>query len=257
MNENDNVNGYEIKRSIIFDNDRGVALAENPRAVQPFVTWMFFEDENGERSYEWGHYTTNRQDAESDYHTRISEYIWDYGVSERTTRPTPETYKYYSTQRPVDIGTFPKFGNEPIRIENFDERIFVEGGAFRAWGYLEYAAPLTDKQIDDYELRAAPNNPDIKAVMEKQAQTVGHWEEVKGLPDSERFTWHKPSIHAFALREPVVTPEKLEHRYNYAKYDLTRTDKIPIAEQLKEGADRAAIDNAALPKLGKSTEKDR
>ena len=210
MDKKETVQGYEIKRSIVFDNDRGVALAENPRAVQPFVTWMFFEDENGERSYEWGHYTTNRQNAESDYHARISKYVLDNGVTERATAPALETYKYYSTQRPVDIGTFPKFGNEPIRIENFDNRIPVEDGAFRAWGYLEYSAPLTEKQADDYELRAAPDNPDIKAVMANRA------------PDTDKYS----------------APKR-------------------ISDQLKDGADRAAIDNAALPKPGKNIEKDR
>ena len=36
-------------------------------------------------------------------------------------------YKYYSTQRPVDIGTFPKEkDNPPIRIENYEGRIWVE-----------------------------------------------------------------------------------------------------------------------------------
>lgn len=74
-------------------------------------------------------------------------------------------YKYYSTQRPVDIGTFPKTENGPLRLVNFDSRVDVEQGQFRAWGYLVYDAPLTEKQIADYELRAAPGNPDIKRSM--------------------------------------------------------------------------------------------
>ena len=47
----------------------------------------------------------------------------------------PEEYKYYSTQRPVSIGTFPKdHFKAPIRLQNYDGRLPVEGGAFRAWG---------------------------------------------------------------------------------------------------------------------------
>ena len=83
----------------------------------------------------------------------------DHGVSERAPLPAPETYKYYSTQRPVDIGTFPKTRSGPIEIENYDKRIPVEGGTFLAWGLLYYSAPLTEKQMNDYELRAAPGNP--------------------------------------------------------------------------------------------------
>ena len=68
-----------------------------------------------------------------------------------------QEYKYYSTQRPVDIGTFPKpAGNAPDEIVNYDKRVPVEGGAFLAWGHLTYTKPLTEKQAADYELRPAP-----------------------------------------------------------------------------------------------------
>lgn len=39
--EKETVNGYEIKESITFTNNCGFALAENPNAPQPFVTWQF------------------------------------------------------------------------------------------------------------------------------------------------------------------------------------------------------------------------
>lgn len=157
------VHGYEIKRSILFDNDRGFALAENPNAPQPFVTWQFTE-ENGRRDYYWGHYTTNKAAATRDYENRVSEYQHEYGVSEKSA------YKYYSTQRPVDIGTFPKTKNGPLRLVNFDKRESVEQGKFLAWGYLVYDAPLTEKQIDDYELRAAPGNPDRNAPLQEPGE---------------------------------------------------------------------------------------
>ena len=53
--QTDVIRGYVVQRSIVFENNRGVALAENPKAVQPFVTWMFTEGENGKRDYEWGY----------------------------------------------------------------------------------------------------------------------------------------------------------------------------------------------------------
>ena len=65
-------------------------------------------------------------------------------------------FRYYSTQRPVDIGTFPKPpDNRVMEIVNFDKRIPVENEPFHAWGYVEYQKPLTEKQADDYELRPA------------------------------------------------------------------------------------------------------
>lgn len=64
-------------------------------------------------------------------------------------------YRYYS-RRPVDLGTYPKKDGSPVNIVNFDSRIPVEDGSIRAWGYVEYTKPLTQKDIDDYELTPAP-----------------------------------------------------------------------------------------------------
>lgn len=67
----------------------------------------------------------------------------------------------YSTQRPVDIGTYPKPpGNSPIEIFNYDGRIPVESGNLLAWGELIYGKPLTEKQMCDYELKPSSHNPD-------------------------------------------------------------------------------------------------
>jgi len=240
-NKKDIVHGYEIKRAVTFDNNRGFALAENPNAPDPFVTWAFTEGKDGNRDYEWGHYKTSVEAAARDYENRIGEYFDDYGVYEK------DAYRYYSTQRPVDIGTFPKTENGPVRFENFDKREDVEQGQFKAWGYLVYDAPLTAKQIYDYELRPAPGNFDYVieknkqlAVMREQAQIVGHWEDMKGLPDDKRFTWRRPSIQAFDLRDPVVNPEQMEQRYRRAKHELTQAERQitpkPIMEQLAEAA---------------------
>ena len=105
------------------------------------------------------------QTAEKDFAKRVADYKELFGVHERTGgHEQAEYYRYYSTQRPVDLGTFPKpSGNAPVEIINFDERRMVEGGTMRAWGELAYLKPLTDKQMDDYELRPAPGNPDRAA----------------------------------------------------------------------------------------------
>ena len=77
----------------------------------------------------------------------------------------PQLYRYYSTQRPVDLGTYPKASdNMPVEIQNFDSRQPVEKGQLQAWGYVEYAKPLTEQQVNDYELCPVPG-----AVMQGQA----------------------------------------------------------------------------------------
>ena len=73
--------GYVIRQSILFDNGRGFALAENPGAPNPFVTWQFTE-EQGNRDYYWGHYYNDRTTAEKDFSSRVSGYQKSYGVHE-------------------------------------------------------------------------------------------------------------------------------------------------------------------------------
>ena len=152
-------------KSVIFDNGRGFALGFDEAAPSPFVTWQFTETENGQKDYYWGHYHSSGQTAEKDFVKRVSDYKELFGVHEHTEgHEQAEYYRYYSTQRPVDLGTFPKPpGNAPVEIINFDERRMVEGSTMRAWGELAYLKPLTEKQMEDYELRPAPGNPDRMA----------------------------------------------------------------------------------------------
>jgi hypothetical protein len=254
------VQGYEIKKSVLFENDRGFAFAENPNAPQPFVTWQFTE-KNGRRDYYWGHYTQNSNAAAKDFEARVTDYQKSYGVSEKVARPVPEVYKYYSTQRPVDIGTFPKTENGPTEIVNFDQRESVENGRFLAWGYLLYRVPLTEKQMADYELRAAPDNPDqfrlTPEQLEQQVQVVGRWEQAKHIPDRKRLTWWYPDFGVFVKNE-LISDAELSKCYEKVMESKARSArKIPIAERLKDGAEQAAKDNAARPAPAKNTEKDR
>lgn len=77
------------------------------------------------------------------------------------------------TQRPVDIGTFPKPPrNAPDEIVNYDQRVPVENGSFLAWGHLTYTRPLTKRQASDYELRPAPDNPDRPRSIREQMKTA-------------------------------------------------------------------------------------
>lgn len=67
-----------------------------------------------------------------------------------------DSFRYYSTQRPIMPGSYPYGPNKPLEFQNFDKRQAVETGEFAAWGYLIYPSPLTKQQIEDYELKAAP-----------------------------------------------------------------------------------------------------
>ena len=152
--------GYAILKAVMLENGRGFALGEHPTAPSRYVTWACYDDKDGQRQYEWGHYGNDRTAMEQDFTDRVQDYQRIYNVGIRQTE-APGLYKYYSTQRPVDIGTFPKPPyNKPDEIFKYDQRIPVENGSFLAWGYLTYTRPLTEKQASDYELRPAPDNPD-------------------------------------------------------------------------------------------------
>lgn len=136
----------------------------NPGAPSPFVTWQFTEGENGHRDYYWGRYGTSQAWAQRDFDRRVDDYQQFYHAAVKHTELGPEgVYRYYSTQRPVDIGTYPKPpDNQPLSIVNYDDdrRRPVADGRLMAWGELTYAKPLTEKQMEDYELKPAPGNPD-------------------------------------------------------------------------------------------------
>ena len=97
--------GYVIRQSVLFDNGRGFAMGENFKAPNPFVTWQFTQ-EDGKRDYYWGHYFNEECEAIGDYNRRVFSYENQYGVS-RLETSGPDFFKYYSTQRPVDIATIP------------------------------------------------------------------------------------------------------------------------------------------------------
>lgn len=69
-------------------------------------------------------------------------------------------YKYYSLERPVSLGTYPKRKDNPIlAFENFEnnfrckkELVTDNDKVFKAWGYIIFPNPLTQKEISAYEL---------------------------------------------------------------------------------------------------------
>lgn len=99
--------GYEIKRLLLYDDNKGFALGENLRAPDPYVTWKVTE-EQGRRSFDWGHYFTTERAAVKDFLKRAGDYEKENSVFLASEGPQPDSFKYYSTQRPIDIGTFPK-----------------------------------------------------------------------------------------------------------------------------------------------------
>ena len=229
--------GYAITRAILYDNDRGFAMGECPRAPEPFVTWRFTE-KDGQRDYYWGRYFNTEDAAVKNFLTRTGDYERDHNVKIISEGPQVGLYKYYSTQRPVDLGTYPKSPENPmIGFINYDKRIPVEGGAFQAWGVLSYARPLTEKELYNYELRPARGNLDVRRTMDAQAQIVGQWEVAFHVPDVKRLTWFYSDFGSFVAKDFVTSKqlaacvEGIEAQRAARAYKEAKP--APIAEQLK------------------------
>lgn len=59
--------------------------------------------------------------------------------------------RYYSTQRPIMPGSYPKpAGNPVVEIRNFDARVFCGEIGREAWGYIEYEQALFPGQAQSY-----------------------------------------------------------------------------------------------------------
>lgn len=61
--------------------------------------------------------------------------------------------KYYSTQRPITPGSFPKpEGNAVVEIVNYDSPTECKEISRTAWGYIEYERPLSGNDAKRWEL---------------------------------------------------------------------------------------------------------
>ena len=77
--------GYEIIKAVMLENGRGFALGHHPTAPSPYVTWACYDDKDGQRQYEWGHYGSDRAALEQDFAARVQEYQRLYNVDVKQT----------------------------------------------------------------------------------------------------------------------------------------------------------------------------
>ena len=78
----DPVHNYKIMQAVLFENDRGFAIAHNPAAPSPYVTWQYTE-EDGAKDFYWGHYYSKKESAQKDFAERVSDYKTEYGFAEK------------------------------------------------------------------------------------------------------------------------------------------------------------------------------
>lgn len=160
----DATDGYEIQQTVLFETGHGFALAQAKGRGRGFMVWQFTQTASG-RDFYHGRGFTLKSDAEKDFRRRAGDYGYLYKAVPRSRQKPARYYRYYSTQRPVDIGTYPKpDGNKPVVIVNYEcnRRRPVAGGKIAAWGELTYRQPLAEEQAADYELVPAPDRTSPK-----------------------------------------------------------------------------------------------
>ena len=84
--DGDNVRNYIVKQAILFNDNTGFALAHNPEAVAPYVTWHIFNND-GRLEYEMGHYVSTESDAVADYISRCETHTASNNLTEIPVPP--------------------------------------------------------------------------------------------------------------------------------------------------------------------------
>lgn len=92
--------------------------------------------------------------------TRTEDRIEDYGahwyiVTRLATEHYSKPVRYFSTQRPITPGSYPR-KKDARRIVNYDKREYVQTIGRDAWGYIDYGCELDDWDVHDYELVREP-----------------------------------------------------------------------------------------------------
>lgn len=124
-------------------------------------------------------------------------------------------YVYY-TRRPIDVGTIPTDAdNMACKVICFDHRTPVNQDSFLAWGIVHYHKPLTEAQIEQYELRPSMSNPDVKRAMAMLAAGLGVWEEQNHIPEEARLTTRTFDDDPFSPKYGV-THKQLAEQYDFA-----------------------------------------
>ena len=97
----------------------------------PIIIFMLFV-----HYHELGHYLLGHLGTDVSQLNRRRYDIKPGKESDQEVEPAPdkETYLYYSTQRPIDIGTYPNsYFNRPVHMDLYFTRQQVPGESFQAW----------------------------------------------------------------------------------------------------------------------------
>ena len=116
--------GYTIQQAVMFDNDRGFVLGHNPKAVSPYVTWQF-TNENGVLDYYWGKYYGSEDRAKINYIDRVADYANNYPALKKVTLPETENRAEVTESGAIPVEVMSK--SQPLVTVTFSEHDGLRG----------------------------------------------------------------------------------------------------------------------------------
>lgn len=123
-------------------------------------------------------------------------------------------YKYYLTARPAAPGAIPASqSNRSMGVVNYDapRQAKTECGYSNIWGEVLYAKPLTESELEDYELSPDRRNPDTWALLCELSDAVGAWEE-QVLPNEDRLTVFQTETGSYLPADDTLVRELREQK---------------------------------------------
>jgi len=122
--------------------------------------------------------------------------------------PDFQAHRYFAENRLFDAGIFPECdscGQQLSGVYNLRSHEAYSSGNFLYMGYAEYKNPLTDKQVSDFRLRPATDNPGNLLVPALQHETqiygIGLHENLNNITQN-RLTLFNTESRLFSLADP-------------------------------------------------------
>ena len=92
--------------------------------------------------------------------------------------------RYYSTQRPITLGSYPETeNNKATEIHNYEGKTYCEEIGRDAWGYIEYEQPLHPEDVITYELTPPPSK-----IKKMRFIGVDGWDRMV-FKDEDEYVW--------------------------------------------------------------------
>ncbi|MCL1884650.1 MAG: hypothetical protein FWF81_12975 [Defluviitaleaceae bacterium] len=225
--------GYVVTRAVLYENDRGFALAQSITAPNVFVTWQFTNDtENGKVDYHWGRYQDSEQAATVDYVVRATEYQRQYGLKEK---PLPLTAFGIDEAKSAENSTEP--GIIPVRVTTETQPLvtvtFSECDQLR--GIIKmplYLANTVFFEADEQQQRDFANLGSVKQLRLKTDFLIDFIKD----GNSEQLT----GCYHIGDGDGTLT----EHILDHAEY--SRLDEAHQEQLANQGVGIQAVENARL-----------